>query len=152
MKKISLLLLTIVGMTLTLKAQSSNNTETQKIVDQFFRTYREKGHEEAIGALLGTNKWIPEKSAENVSMKLTELLGQIGQFYGYEKIKESRYGVNVIQYTYLVRYERQPLRFLFRFYRPNDKWQTQGFEYEVEFLDELDETSKADKLKENYEH
>ena len=141
--------MSIVGLTLTINAQPSNNSDTQKIVDQFFKTYKEKGHEEAVTTLLETNKWIPEKSAENVSTKLTELLDQIGQFYGYDKIKESTYGPNVIQYTYLVRYDRQPLRFLFRFYRPNDTWQTQGFEYQVEFLDELDETVKADKLKAN---
>jgi hypothetical protein len=148
MKQIVVLIAAIICSTLPLNAQSSSNTETQKVVDDFFKTYKRKGHAEAIYELLGTNTWVAGKSAENVSTKLSEVLNEAGEYHGYEKIKESMYGTNLIQYTYLVRYERQPIRFLFRFYRPDKKWQTQGFEFEVEFLDELNETSKPDKLQE----
>jgi hypothetical protein len=146
MKTIIVLIVTILSSTLGLNAQSSTNTETQKIVDEFFKTYKRKGHAEAIYDLLGTNTWNAGKSAENVSAKLTDLMDQIGEYYGYEKINESTYGTSVIQYTYLVKYERQPIKFQFRFYRPDKKWKTQGFEFEVDFLDELNETPKTGKL------
>ncbi len=142
MKTLIVLIVTIISSTLALSAQSSTNTETQKIVDEFFKVYKKKGHKEAVSELLATNKWISEASAFEVSTKLAEVVDQIGEFQGHEKIKESKYGNSMIHYTYLVKYDRQPLRFLFRFYRPDDKWQTQGFEYEVEFSDDLDEKPK----------
>lgn len=53
--------------------------------------------------------------------------------------------------TYLVRDDRQPLVFNIMYYRPGDKWQMQDFKYGNSIDDELEEASKAYRLKENYE-
>lgn len=135
---------------LTLCSQVKDpSSETEKIIDDFFKTYKDKGHKDAIESLLSTNKWITKADANNVATQLGELVSQVGQYYGHEKIRERQYGQSIVQYIYVVKYERQPLKFIFRFYKPNDKWQTQTFKYEIDFMDELDEAGKAYRFKEN---
>lgn len=146
----TLLIVLIFTAPLTLCSQvKAPSSETEKIIDDFFKTYKDKGHKDAITKLLTTNKWITKEDADNVAKQLKELIIQVGQYYGYEKIGERYYGKSIIQYIYVVKYERQPLKFVFRFYRPNDKWQTQSFKYEVDFMDELDEAGRAYRFKEN---
>ena len=129
-----------------LNAQTSSNPDTEKLVEDFFKTYKRKGQAEAVSELMGTNKWLALSSAEKISDKLIEVTNQLGEYQGYERIKETVYGTNVIQYVYLVKYDRQPLRFTFRFYRPDKKWQAQNFDFESEFLDELNNPPKLEKL------
>ena len=146
MKQLILFFALILSSTLMLNAQTSSNPDTEKLVEDFFKTYKRKGQAEAVSELMGTNKWLALSSAEKISDKLIEVTNQLGEYQGYERIKETVYGTNVIQYVYLVKYDRQPLRFTFRFYRPDKKWQAQNFDFESEFLDELNNPPKLEKL------
>lgn len=129
--------------------EPEGNQETQKIVDGFFKTYKAAGPKEAIVSFLAMNKWVTNDDANNVAVQMNEVISQVGKYYGQEKITVSTYGNNVIQYVYIAKYERQPLKFIFRFYRPGDVWQVQSFNYEVDFIKELDEAGKGYRLKEN---
>lgn len=51
----------------------------------------------------------------------------------------------------LVKYDRQPLRFSFTFYKAKDVWQLYNFEYIDRLIEELDESSKVYRLKENFD-
>ena len=146
MKQLILFFALILSSTLMLNAQTSSNPDTEKLVEDFFKTYKRKGQAEAVSELMGTNKWLALSSAEKIADKLIEVTNQLGEYQGYERIKETVYGTNVIQYVYLVKYDRQPLRFTFRFYRPDKKWQAQNFDFESEFLDELNNPPKLEKL------
>ena len=123
--------------------------EPQRILDSFFIVYQTEGHEAALTKLLETSKWISKGDIENVISKLTEFTNQAGKYNGFEKIKRVQYGSSVVAYTYIAKYDSQPLKLLFRFYKPNDKWQIQGFNYNPDFSDELEEASKGYRLKEN---
>ena len=131
---------------------AKTNGETQKMVDEFFKAYKIAGHKDAVTSFLGKNKWITNDDANKVGTQIDEIVSQIGRYYGQEKVSENYYGESVIQYIYLVRYERQPLKFIFRFYKPNDKWGMQSFNYEIDFMKELDEAGKASRFKENTSH
>jgi hypothetical protein len=126
-------------------------SEPEKIVDTFFNNYKREGPRGAINRLFPTNKYISERDADSLGIKLERLITDLGDFQGHEKIKESTYGKGITSLVYVVKYSRQPLRFNFKFYQPGNGWRIQNFGYEVEFLDELDETSRAVRLKENYE-
>lgn len=146
MKQLIALFALILSSTLMLPAQTSSNQDTERLVEDFFKTYKRKGQAEAVSELMGTNKWLALSSAEKTSNQLTDVTNQLGEYQGYERIKETVYGTNVIQYVYLVKYDRQPLRFTFRFYRPDKKWQAQKFDFESDFLDELNDPLRSGKL------
>ncbi len=133
------------------KNETDEKSEPEKIVDKFFDTYKQDGPRQAIKRLLPTNKYISTQDADSVGIKLERLVPDLGDFQGHEKIKQSTYGKGITHFVYIVKYSRQPLRFNFKFYQPGNGWRIQNFSYEVDFLDELDETSRPVRLKENYE-
>ena len=130
-----------------LKAQ----TTTQEITDVFFETF-EKAPLKAVDYVFGTNKWMVERNKdgiENVKNKLSSFLGLVGNYYGYEKITEKSIGKSLKLVSYMIKYDRQPIRFTFIFYKPKDKWQVQNFQYDDKLDDELEESGKVYRLKDN---
>src|SRR5260221_3573185 len=143
---IAVLFLSLTSCTQTKKVEIS---EPEKIVTKFFETYKSNGPKEALGTLLPTNKYISRAVADSVAIKLENLTKDLGDFQGIEKIRERKYGEGITLLTYIVKYPQQPLRFNFKFYQPGNGWRIQNFSYEPDFIDELDETVKPYRLKEN---
>ena len=149
-RKIKLLTLLIVTVLSTniLTAQ----TTTEEITTEFFKTY-EKSPQKAVDHIFGTNKWMMDRNKdgiENIKTQLTSFLGLVGDYYGYEKITEKSVGESYKLVSYMIKYDRQPLRFTFVFYKPKDKWQVQNFQYDNNLDDELEESGKVYRLKENW--
>lgn len=128
--------------------------EPLKYVEDFFITYDEKGAISALDKIFQTNSWMMERSKdkiENVKNQLGNLVSIIGDYHGYEFICIRSIGKSIVQYSYLVKYDRQPLRFSFTFYKAKDVWQLYNFEYDDRLIEELDESSKVYRLKENFD-
>jgi hypothetical protein len=149
--KFELTLLTVLVLTLSscTKSKKIETSEPEKIVVKFFDAYKTNGPKVALGTLLPTNKYISKEVADSVAYKLEKLTSGLGDFQGIEKIRERKYGTSITLLTYIVKYSQQPLRFSFKFYQPGNGWRIQNFGYEVDFMDELDETVKPYRLKEN---
>ncbi len=147
--KLIVLIISIIFSTAQLNAQGS----TDEIINEFFKTY-EKSPEKAVDFAFGTNKWMMDRkkdAVENVKSQLTSFIGLVGKYYGYEKITEKGVGKSFKLVSYMLKYDRQPVRFTFVFYKPNDKWQVQNFQYDDSLDDELEESGKVYRLKENWE-
>jgi hypothetical protein len=143
---VAVLILILISCTQNKKVEVS---EPEKIVTKFFETYKSDGPKEALGTLLPTNKYISKAGADSVAIKLESLTKDLGDFQGVEKVRERKYGESITLLTYIVKYPQRPLRFNFKFYQPGNGWRIQNFSYETEFIDELDETVKPYRLKEN---
>ena len=87
---------------------------------------------------------------ENVKTQLTSFLGLVGDYYGYEKSTDKSVGESYKLISYMIKYDRQPVRFTFVFYKPKDKWQVQNFQYDDNLDEELEESGKVYRLKENW--
>lgn len=95
-------------------------TTTKEITDKFFKSY-EESPQQAVDYIFGTNKWMTDETKlgiENVKTQLTNFIGLVGDYYGYEKITEKSVGESYKLISYLIKYDRQPIRFTFIFYRP----------------------------------
>jgi hypothetical protein len=125
----------------------------QKFVDHFFALYEAKGANEAIDYVFSTNKWMNESKdqVENVKFKLGGTLKLLGKYEGYDLIVKKSVGEHLLMYTFLVRYDRQPLRFTMIFYNPAKEWRLYNFSYDDSLDEELQEAGKAYRLKENLE-
>ncbi|MFB6344046.1 hypothetical protein ACE1ET_20175 [Saccharicrinis sp. FJH62] len=148
-RKIKLIALTFVTILSTniLKAQTS----IEEITTEFFKIY-ENSPQKAVDFVFSTNKWIIDRNKdgiENVKNQLTSLLGLVGDYYGYEMITDKSVGESYKLVSYMVKYDRQPIRFTFVFYKPKNKWQVQNFNYDDNLDDELEESGKVYRLLEN---
>ncbi len=128
----------------TTQAQSSPD----EIITSFFKLYEEKGADDAVNYVFSTNKWMAKNQdgIMNLRTQLKSLINIVGKYHGHEEIIKTSIGSNYLLSHHMVRYERQPVRFSFLFYRPGDKWQVQNFQYDDEMDDELREATKLYRL------
>ena len=138
MKK--LLIILLISLSGDVFAQSS----PQDLLDTFFKTY-EKDPGKAVQDLYSTNKW-----NERVKDDIDKIIGTVngftesymGKYYGHEIITTKNFSESFVLYSYLVKYDRQPLRFIFKFYRPNDKWVLYSYSLDDNLDDEIQEAAK----------
>lgn len=125
-------------------------TKTQEITDKFFSIYS-KDPAKAVDYCFSTNKWMDRKleAITDLKNKLKNLIELCGDYYGYELLSEKTAGQNIKMVTFILKYDREPIRFSFFFYKPKDKWQLNNFSYDEDIDKDLEEATKAYRLKEN---
>jgi hypothetical protein len=122
----------------------------KEITDKFFSLY-EKDPVKAVEYVFSTNKWF-DKNQEGVTGLITKLKNTIdlcGEYFGYELLSEKSAGQRIKMMTFVVRYDRQPIRFSIFLYKPNDIWRVNNFSFDESIDDDLKEAVKAYRLKEN---
>ena len=128
-------------------AQTKSEEET--LTTEFFKTFK-TDPVKAYDNLFADNKWISKSDLETTKIKLKDYFAILGDFYGYEPITIKKAGESYILKSYLVKYDRQPIRITFILYKPVDKWKIQNFSYDTNLGDELDAAAKLDRLRENW--
>lgn len=124
---------------------SFSQESPDEMVTSFFEKFKNNGSADALNFLYDYNQWISKSSDDVILLKnqmasLTE--EYIGNYFGYEKIVEKKLSDSFILKSYLVKYARQPLRFTFKFYKPNDTWIFYGFSYDANLSEEIEEAAK----------
>lgn len=124
---------------------NAQNSE-KKILTEFFSIF-ETSPMKAFDYAFSTNKWLEQnvEGIEAVKSKFKELLPMIGDYYGYEIIAQKNAGINLKLVSCLLRYDRQPVRFIFLFYKPKDKWQVQNFNWDIDVDDDLKEAASQNR-------
>ena len=138
MKKI--ILISIILISLTTKAQTS----PQILIDNFFETYKIDAGK-AVKELYETNKWT-ERIKDDIEKIISAVNGFnenfMGKYYGKEIITTKKFAESFELYSYMVKYERQPIRFIFKFYKPNSKWVLYSFAFDDSLDTEIQEAAK----------
>lgn len=125
-------------------AQSTPET----LIDSFFTSYS-KNAGQAVKDLYATNKWMEnqKEQVDKVVATVNNLTSNfIGDYYGYEPITSKKIGKSFVLYSYMVKYDRQPLRFTFQFYKPKNTWVLYAFSFDDDLDEELKEASKMKNL------
>ena len=117
----------------------------EDMVQNFFDKYKSEGSTPALDYLYDLNDWVGNSSDDVIALKnqmknLTE--DYVGKFYGYEHLLDKNLNDCYVLKSYIVKYGRQPLRFTFQFYKPNDKWIFHGFSYDANLTEEVKESAK----------
>ena len=116
-------------------------------IDAFFRKYKISS-DSAIDYLFSTNKLFTNQAQINLlKSKLDSLEVNIGRYEGHELIAQKSAGNSLVIYSYLVKHENQPVRFIFMFYKPEDKWELYRFNYDDTMDLELIEAAKINNKK-----
>lgn len=139
MKRICITLLILIS------SVSCFSQEPEEHINIFFNIYQSKNINIALDSLFSTNPWLMERSKDNIDNIKSQLASYsniLGKYKGFELIMSKKIGGCLQQYTYIVKFDRQPLRFNFIFYRASDIWGLQNFRYDDNLSEELYESSK----------
>jgi len=149
MKKILLTLCPLLLFICTTKAQVQEQNPTD-ISKRFFEIYAAKPLD-AIDYLFADVKKIKQVSDDITAIKknLKMTIDQGGVNNGYELITEKNVGNNFKLQSYMVKYDKQPVRFIFIYYRPKDAWKIYTFQFNTNMDEELTSAASVDQLKEN---
>ncbi len=140
MKKIILLL--FIAISGNIFAQATPDS----LIAEFFVNYS-KDAPEAVKDLYRTNNWFEDindiKGVEGLLKSVAKLQeGDLGEYYGYELILTKKVTKVFELHSYLLKYHRQPIRFTFQFYKPNDKWGLYAFSLDYKISTELKKSAK----------
>ncbi len=139
MKK--LLLITLLS---TASTAIFSQSVPEELIKTFFKEYS-KNTSKAIDDIYATNPW-SAKFKEGIEELKKEIItytpDYVGKLYGHELIIKKQVTENFILYSYMVRYDRQPMRFTFEFYKPNDKWFLYSFNIDSDLDEELEQAAK----------
>ncbi|MGZ3812172.1 MAG: hypothetical protein ACXVJN_10520 [Mucilaginibacter sp.] len=151
MKRILLLLCPALVFICTSMAQAQEETPAQ-ISKKFFDLYSVKPMD-AIDYIFSGVKVTKQVSDDITAIKknLKVTIDLDGTYYGYELINEKSVGNNLKLISYMLRYEKQPLRFIFIYYKPNDKWKIYTFQFNTNLDEELTNASSIDMMKDKKE-
>lgn len=117
-----------------IKAQSPDD-----LIKKFFKEW-EDNPDIALDNLYSSNPFYTsiKEEGENLKTEAKANTVELGKYSGYELIAKKKTTESYVTYYYLVKYARQPLRFIFRFYKPTEKWVFQGFTFD----DDIDDKKK----------
>ncbi len=118
----------------------SAQEKPEDVTAQFFNLYENKSSDEAVDYVFATNKWLnSDKTAiDAIKVQLKKGISIIGQYYGYELIEKKVLTENYVMLSYMLRYDRQPIKFMFILYRPNEKWQIQNLKFDDRLDDDME--------------
>jgi hypothetical protein len=74
-----------------------------------------------------------QKAREQNEREQAVLIERFGQPVGIQLVKEEEVAGVGLKYTYLIRYEKTPIRWQFVFYKPKDRWLLNGFKWDSSF-------------------
>lgn len=133
----------------TVQEQPKTPVEFSK---RFFEIYSAKPFD-AIDYIFSGEKTTKQLKEDITAIKknLKATINLVGDFDGYELITEKSIGNSFKLMSYMVKYDRQPIRFIFIYYKPKDAWKVYTFQFNTNLDDELGEAARVDRLKQNKE-
>lgn len=126
--------------------QTINGQSTpEQLSEIFFETFQTEGSTEALDELYSTNPWM--NKAEDAILKLKNQMeglneDYVGKYHGFEFIAEKSISDSYVLRSYMIKFDRQPLRFTFQFYKPDKTWRIYSFTYDGRLGSELEESAK----------
>ena len=136
----------LVLMTVFVSCNNKDKNESPKyLVNNFFEIYETKGVNVALDNIFQTNEYMVKQSKsdiETLKESLSSFINLIGNYHGYEIISEYSMGKSITHYCCIVKYDTQPIRFNFTFYKSSDTWVLYNFNYDNKIVNELDEMAK----------
>ena len=107
--------------------------DLRKVTDQIMERVG-KGEIEGGLALLKSRTVIPQAEFDalvgQVKLQLPAMSQRFGGSLGFEFLREDKVGENLLRYTYIHRYEKHAVRWVFYCYRSKGGWVVNSFRYD----------------------
>lgn len=135
-------LLTVLFTLLFLNSMFCQENE-KEILTIFFEKF-ESSPSEALDYIYSTNKWIDGNgdAIKQLKGKFNQYEELLGEYLGEEFIFKSKLGSSFASHVYFAKFDRQPLRFTFTFYKAKDVWVLYSFKFDDSFDKDFEEMQK----------
>ncbi|MCG8307491.1 MAG: hypothetical protein MI975_08875 [Cytophagales bacterium] len=136
--------LTILSLFFIYSSFCYSQNDPEDIITSFFDKYENNKINEAVDFIFSTNDFSSTSSEQidNIKAQLVNSAKLLGKLHGKDNIKIKKIEDTVELHSFLLRYDLQPIRFTFIFYKPSNEWRLQNFLFDDEILDELSNASK----------
>ncbi|WP_224996330.1 hypothetical protein [Cesiribacter sp. SM1] len=126
----------------------ANAQSPEEMMDSFFKTYQKNEPVKALDELYSHTPWLEriKDDVEKLKTQFRDLKTLVGEYNGHELLIKKNIKDCFVIATYLVKYDRQPIRINFEFYKPKDKWILFAFSYDDSFDDDLENALKYELL------
>ena len=123
---------------------SYGQNSPDEIIKKFFIEYS-KNPSNAVEEIYATNSWTGriKDGIENMKKEVNSYtVDYVGKYYGNELITKKQFSESFMLYSYMLKYDRQPIRFIFELYKPNDKWTLFSLKIDANLDDEIEQSAK----------
>lgn len=121
--------------------EKTEDPNLQKLMDTFFEKYKNNSGE-AIDFIFKTNTDIAPDQVKELKEKLSTINLLAGEYHGQEQITSQKATSSLVYFSFLVKHDK-PIRFIFMFYKPKDKWKIYKFKFDEQVDAELEESGKV---------
>ncbi|RWU09954.1 hypothetical protein [Pedobacter chitinilyticus] len=121
--------------------EKTEDPNLQKLMDTFFEKYKTNPGE-AIDFIFKTNTDIAADQVKELKEKLSTISLLAGEYHGQEQITSQKATSSLVYFSFLVKHDK-PIRFIFMFYKPKDKWKIYKFKFDDQVDTELEESGKV---------
>ena len=137
------ILILLLAITFFAGCKTNPYKQAEEKVKKFFVEYETIDVSKAVDNLYSENKWSHtiDSAINNLKSQLNLIRGQVGEYNGYELITEKKVGDCFLQLSYIVKYDRMPIRFSFQFYKPKSDWIIYNFKFDTDVSEEMDKSS-----------
>jgi hypothetical protein len=113
------------------------------IIRRFFDTYQ-SNTDKALDEIYATNVWTLEMKDAINSLKKTikNYPNEMGKYYGSDLITKQKCTERFLLYSYMARYDRQPMKVVFELYKANDKWILFSLNFSADIDDDVEMAAK----------
>jgi hypothetical protein len=117
-------------------------------IERFFTLLQEGKSAEAVDFLYADNPWMSKSqdAVMNVKNQLASAEPLLGKLRGHDLLQERMLAERFVYLSYLAAYERQPIRFVFEYYRPESEWRIFGFSLDDTLDDDIEAAAKRSLL------
>jgi len=136
--------LIVLALLLSTSIASYSQNSPDEIINKFFIEYS-KNPSKAVEDIYATNPWTTRIKDGIETMKNevnSYTVDYVGKYYGKELITKKQFSESFILYSYMLKYDRQPIRFTFKLYKPNDKWSLYSLNIDAGLDEELEQAAK----------
>lgn len=142
---IAALILPIIAVGLAAQDSGGKAEPYNETIEKFFSLISAGDYGGAIDYIYTGNPWFSVKS-DDIQQLRSQFVGLgalVGVYISHELLVEEKMGGRLVYLNYFVAMERQPMSFRFMFYKPQDTWLIQSFEYSDDIDEWLREIAKA---------
>lgn len=107
-------------------------------IDAFFKTYQTGATDKAFDNLFATNTFISKEDVNTIKNKVNQYKEVVGEYHGFDLLIQKTIGESIQINSYMLKYDRQPLRFILTFYKPDSDWKIYNFRLSDDFVEELE--------------
>tara|TARA_B100002003_G_C13734812_1_gene366871 strand:- start:86 stop:523 length:438 start_codon:yes stop_codon:yes gene_type:complete len=120
-------------------------------INEFFTLYKEGQIDEAVDSIYKTNSYvssIPDQ-IKGVKNQLSALTGLVGELHHISHVHTYDVGGTFVHVTYLLTYDRQPIRFEFQFFKVKSGWRVYAFSFDDNMDDEIEALARKAAIESN---